>query len=89
MIFVIQNPDGTQMQVRITSATPPMFSKQGFKPTDFKAGDEMDITWFPAKSGKLGGQLATLKLSDGRTFKDAEFSPAQADNDAQAGAKAP
>ena len=88
-VFMIQNPDGTQTQIRLTSASPPQFSKEGFKPTDFKAGDKMDITWYPAKSGKSGGMLASLKLPDGRTFKDTEFFPAAVDNDKQAGAEVP
>lgn len=89
LVFIIQNSDGTQTQIRLTSASPPQFSKVGFKPTDFKAGDKMDITWYPAKSGKPGGMLASLKLEDGRTFKDAEFSPAGVDNDKQVGADIP
>jgi hypothetical protein len=88
-VFLIQNPDGTQTQIRLTSASPPQFSKEGFKPTDFKAGDKMDITWYPAKSGKPGGMLASLKLADGRTFKDTEYFPAGSDNDKQAGAEVP
>jgi hypothetical protein len=46
--------------------------KQGFKPKDFRVGDKVDITWNPPTSGAAGGILASMKMPDGRTFKDNE-----------------
>jgi hypothetical protein len=88
-VFLYQDSDGKETEIRLTTASPASFSRQLFKPTDFRTGDKMDLTWYPAKSGRLGGMLATLKLPDGRTFKDTEFFPAGADNAKQAGAEAP
>lgn len=87
-VFEIQTAGGKVQEITVASAAPSMFFKQGFKPRDFKAGDNMDITWHPARSGIPGGQLASVKLADGRTFKDTEFL-GTADNAKQAGAKVP
>jgi hypothetical protein len=74
-VFVIKGPDGKPEDITVAAAAPAMFSKQGFKPRDFEVGDKMEITWHPSKSGHLGGILASMKLPNGRTFKDAEFVP--------------
>ena len=74
-VFVIKGPDGKAEDMTVASATPAMFVKQGFKPKDFQVGDKMEISWHPAKSGHLGGMLASMKLPNGRVFKDVEFAP--------------
>jgi hypothetical protein len=45
-------------------ASPASLTRQGLL-RDFKKGDKMEITWHPAKSGAIGGALATMKLADG------------------------
>ena len=74
-VFVIKGPDGKPEDITVASAAPAMFSKQGFKPRDFQVGDKMEISWHPSKSGNIGGMLASMKLPDGRVFKDVEFGP--------------
>jgi hypothetical protein len=76
VVFVIKGPDGQPENMTVTSATPAMFAKQGFTPKDFHVGDKVDISWHPAKSGHLGGALASMKLPNGRVFKDVEFGTA-------------
>jgi len=88
-VFIYKDADGKEAEIHLTTASPPSFVRQGFQVTDFKVGDKMDVTWFPANSGRLGGMLATLTLGDGRTFKDTELFPAAADNAKQAGAEVP
>jgi hypothetical protein len=78
LVVVIKGPDGQAEEMTVTSATPAVFAKQGFTPKDFKVGDKVKITWHPAKSGHLGGALGTMKLPDGREFKDVEFGTAGA-----------
>jgi hypothetical protein len=75
VVFVIKGTDGKQQEATMGSASPAALARQGFKPRDFKAGDKMDITWRPSRSGAIGGLLATMKLTDGRTFSDPEFGP--------------
>jgi hypothetical protein len=72
-VFVIKGPDGKLEKVTVASATPTTYFKQGFNPKDFQVGDKMEITWHPSKSGHTGGILASLKLPDGRAFKDVEI----------------
>lgn len=74
-IFVIKDGNGKPEELTVASATPAMFVKQRFRPRDFKVGDKVEITWHPSKSGNIGGILATMKLPDGRTFKETEFGP--------------
>jgi hypothetical protein len=88
-VFVYTDAGGKESEIHLTTASPPSFVRQGFQVADFKVGDTMDVTWFPAKSGRIGGMLATLTLADGRTFKDTELFPAGADNAKQAGAEVP
>ena len=75
-VFVIKSPDGKLENMTLASATPATFLKQGFKLVDLQVGDKVEITWHPAKSGHLGGALASLKLPNGLTFKDVEFEAA-------------
>jgi len=78
LVVVIKGADGKPEEMTVTSATPAVFAKQGFTPRDFKIGDKVEISWHPAKSGHLGGALASMKLPNGREFKDVEFGTAGA-----------
>lgn len=63
---------GKQKSMSIVSGSPLMFSRQGFKPRDFKRGDKVTVTYHPNISGQPGGAMASLKLPNGRTFADSE-----------------
>jgi hypothetical protein len=78
VVLAMKGPDGKTQEFTVASAAPSMFVKQGFTPKDFRVGDKVDIGWHPSRNGALGGVLSTLKLPDGRTFKDAEFAQASA-----------
>jgi hypothetical protein len=73
-VFMVKGTNGKPEEVVMVSSTPATFMKQGFRPKDFKVGDKVEVTWHPAKSGS-GGQLDSMKLPDGRTFKESEFAP--------------
>lgn len=72
-VFVIKGSNGKPEDMTVATASPSMFVRQGFKPKDFQIGDKMEITWHPAKNGKLGGILATVKFPNGRVFSDGEI----------------
>jgi hypothetical protein len=72
-VFIIKGADGKPAEVTVASATPATFMKQGFKPRDFKPGEKLEITWHPSRSGNIGGSLDSMKLPDGRVFKETEF----------------
>jgi Family of unknown function (DUF6152) len=74
-VFMIKGPDGKSEAMTVGAGGPGMFLKQGFKPRDFQVGDKMEISWHPSTSGQIGGLLASMKLPDGREFKDVEFAP--------------
>jgi Family of unknown function (DUF6152) len=78
VVFVTKGPDGKPQEITVQSGAPTMFVKQGFQPKDIRSGDKVDIAWHPTRNGAPGGALASMKLPDGRTFKDNEFAQATA-----------
>jgi len=70
LVFVIKGANGELQTVTLGGGAPGNFSNQGFKPKDFKVGDKMEVSWYPARNGRPGGLLATIKLPDGRLYKD-------------------
>ena len=88
-IFIIKGPDGKSQEITVATAAPTMFVKQGFKPKDFRVGDKVDITWHPTRRGAAGGILASMKLPDGRLFKDVEFGQISAGEGAKPAAPPP
>ena len=70
LVFVIKGPNGQPQEITLGGASPGKFSRQGFKPKDFKVGDKIEVTWHPARNGRPGGILATIKFPDGRLYKD-------------------
>jgi len=45
-----------------------MMSRAGWKFNTLKAGDKVDVTFYPLRNGKPGGMLKTIKVADGRTL---------------------
>lgn len=45
-----------------------MMARAGWKHNTLKAGDTVDITFYPLRNGKPGGMLKTIKVADGRTL---------------------
>jgi len=72
-IFIVKGPKGEPKELITSSAAPTSFMKKGFKPKDFKVGDNVEIAWHPTRSGAPGGILSSIKFNDGREFKDDEF----------------
>lgn len=73
VVFSVMQANGQSQDIPLASASPAAFIKHGFKPTDFKVGNKMEITWHPTRSGKPGGILVTIKFPDGRIFNDEEL----------------
>lgn len=74
IVITIKGATGRPEDVALASAAPTTFVRQGFKPKDFRIGDKVEITWHPTRNGNPGGILDTMKLRDGRVFKETEFS---------------
>lgn len=45
-----------------------MMRKSGWNFNTIKAGDTVDITYYPLRNGKPGGMLDTIKVPDGRVL---------------------
>ncbi|MEO8721983.1 MAG: DUF6152 family protein [Sphingobium sp.] len=45
-----------------------MMSHAGWKNSTLKAGDKVDVTFYPLRNGNPGGMLKTITLADGRTL---------------------
>ena len=66
-IFV-QNPAGAKEEWSIEGGGPNSLSRQGWRPTTFKAGDTVTIKVNPMKDGSPGGLFVAAKLADGKTI---------------------
>ena len=74
LLIVYKNDKGQAVDLMVQSGSPAAFSRQGFNPNDFKAGQKVELSYHPNRNGSLGGAMSTLRLTDGRIFKDAEVS---------------
>jgi hypothetical protein len=59
---------GAMQEVSVTTGSPAVITKQGFKPNDFRIGSKVTMSWHPNRNGAPGGELVELKLDDGRVL---------------------
>jgi hypothetical protein len=59
---------GVVQEVSVTTGSPAVIARQGFKPEDFLLGSKVTMSWHPNRNGALGGELAELKLEGGRVL---------------------
>lgn len=45
-----------------------MMSRGGWKFNSLKAGDQVDVVYYPLRNGRPGGMLKTIKVPDGRVL---------------------
>ncbi|MEO5708174.1 MAG: DUF6152 family protein [Alteraurantiacibacter sp.] len=45
-----------------------MMSRAGWRHNSVRAGQQVDVTYYPLRNGRPGGMLRTIKLPDGRTL---------------------
>ena len=70
MVVTVKDAAGKVTDLNITSAAPSVFARQGFKPEDFKTGNELSLTWHPGRSDASTGVVVSMTLKNGRTFKE-------------------
>jgi hypothetical protein len=63
------NGQGAVQEISVTTGSPAILSRQGFKAEDFVSGSKVTLSWHPHRNGTLGGELAELTLQDGRVLK--------------------
>jgi len=61
-------PDGTSTDWSFECGSPNTLSRQGWKPSTLKAGDEITVIANPMKDGTSAGLMYTVALADGRTL---------------------
>jgi hypothetical protein len=68
--FVVVNVQegGTSTRYVLECSSVNMMSRAGWKFNTLKAGDKVDVAFYPLRNGKPGGMLKTVKLPDGRTL---------------------
>ena len=45
-----------------------MMTRAGWRRSTLRAGDKVDVDFYPLRNGRPGGMLKTIKLPDGRTL---------------------
>ena len=59
-------PDGTSTDWSFECGSPNTLSRQGWKPSTLKPGDEISVVANPMKDGTSAGLMYTVTLADGR-----------------------
>jgi hypothetical protein len=72
------NDQHVTQEIPISTGSPVVLGRQGFKAEDFVAGSKVTMSWHPNRDGTLGGELAELKLEDGRVLYGHGAGPAGA-----------
>lgn len=68
MTVAYLNAKGAMKEVSVTTGSPAIIVRQGFKPNDFRVGMRVTMSWHPNRNGLPGGELVELKLEDGRVL---------------------
>jgi len=62
------NDQGAMQEMSVTTGSPAILARQGFEAKDFVVGSKVTMSWHPNRNGAPGGELAELKLEDGRVL---------------------
>lgn len=65
---VVAAENGTTKEWSIEANSPNALSRQGWRSTTFKPGDEVTVRLNPMKDGSAGGAFIGAKFSDGKTI---------------------
>ena len=64
----VQPTSGSKQEWSIEGGGPNSLSRQGWRPTTFKPGDEVTLRVNPMRDGSPGGLFVGAKFSDGKTL---------------------
>jgi hypothetical protein len=65
---VVTAENGTTKEWSLEANSPNTLSRQGWRSTTFKPGDEVTVRFNPMKDGSAAGAFIGAKLSDGKTI---------------------
>jgi hypothetical protein len=74
----VTSPDGTSSDWSFECGSPNTLSRQGWKPSTLKPGDEVTVVANPMKDGTTAGLMYTVSLADGRTLGPGAPAPSAA-----------
>ena len=66
--MTVTAPDGTSTDWSFECGSPNTLSRQGWKPSTLKPGDEITVVANPMKDGTSAGLMYTVAVADGRTL---------------------
>jgi hypothetical protein len=68
--FVVVNvrEGGSTKRYVLECSSVNMMSRAGWKHNSLRAGDRVDVSFYPLRNGRPGGMLKTVKLPDGRVL---------------------
>jgi hypothetical protein len=66
--MTVTAPDGTTTDWSFECGSPNTLSRQGWRPSTLKPGDEITVVANPMKDGTSAGLMYTVALADGRTL---------------------
>jgi len=64
----VQKPDGTREEWSIEGGGPNSLSRQGWRPTSFKAGEVVSVRINPMRDGTSAGLFVGARFADARTL---------------------
>ena len=67
-IQVVTSENGTTKEWSLEANSPNTLSRQGWRSTTFKAGDEVTLRFNPMKDGSAAGAFIGAKFPDGKTI---------------------
>src|SRR5262245_33052377 len=73
----VPNAAGVKEEWSVEGGGPNSLSRQGWRPTTFKPGDEVSIKVNPMKDGSPGGMFVGAKFADGKTIGNWDRGAAQ------------
>jgi len=65
---VVAAENGTSKEWSLEANSPNALSRQGWRSTTFKPGDEVTVRFNPMKDGSAGGAFIGAKFADGKTI---------------------
>jgi hypothetical protein len=63
--MMVKDASGNEVEWSIESNSPSSLSRQGWKPTTLKPGEQITVTMHPLRDGRPGGSLVTVTKADG------------------------
>lgn len=68
VVVSVRGANGATVRYTLECNSVNMMSRVGWKRNTLRAGDRVDVVFYPLRNGRPGGMLKTIKLPNGRTL---------------------